>query len=140
MPDISEMYSEVSVMLKDINKTSYAANMTIFCEKYGAVLDFLFDTVEKSGPEASAERFVESVAERFSTKGKIPAYLQVDLNSFTVYYVMPAIDLSGHPQSGAFIREICAVWGKRFRYSSIHFAAYDTILNSFQRTLLGIRI
>lgn len=140
MADLSEMYTEARTMLKSINKTSYAANMAVFREKYAAALDSLFDNVDGNGLREFAERFVESVAERFSSKGKIPAYLQPDINCFTVYYVMPAIDLSGHPQSEALIREICTAWGKRFRHGAIHFATYETILNSFQRTFLGIRM
>lgn len=140
MADLSEMYTDARAMLDNISKTSYAANMTVFREKYAAALDSLFDDADGNGPEESAERLVESVAERFSSRGKIPPHVQADLNCFTVYYVMPAIDLSGHVQSGKLIREICSVWGKRFRHSTIHFAAYEVILNSFQRTFLGIRI
>lgn len=140
MSDISAMYTEASAMLKGMNRNSYAANMTVFREKHAASLNALLNAADENGPEASAERLVESVAEQFSVKGKIPAYLQPDLNSFTVCYVMPALDLSGHPQSTALINEICTAWGKRFRRSSIRFASYETILNSFQRTFLGIRI
>lgn len=139
MTDISEMYEHAGELCRQMGKKSYAANMGSFRQRYDRELHALLDTAEEVGPEAAARQFVESVARRFAKKGKIPRRLQPDLNGFTVCYVLPALDLSEHPRRGALIDAICAAWGARFRNSAISFGSYETILNSFQRTFLGIR-
>jgi len=139
MFDVSELYAERDSLLNRLDRKTYAANMELFYQKYDAALGDLLATAEKEGPEASAEQFVKKVADRFSARGNIPLYLQSDLNSFTVYYVLPALDRSGHPMRRALINAICSAWGSRFCRSAIQFAPYDTILNAFQNTFLGIR-
>ncbi len=136
----AEMYTDVNAMLKGINKKSYVAQMKYFRETYGPVLDMLLDAAERDGPRATAAQLVESVQEAFSTKGKIPAYVQADLNVFTVYYVMPALALTEKPLHSELIDAICAVWEKTFRRGKIGYASYETISDSFQRSFLGIRL
>lgn len=136
----AEMYADENAMLKGINKKSYAAQMKYFCETYGPVLDMLLDAAESDGPRAAAEQLAKSVQEAFSTKGRIPAYIQADLNVFTVYYVMPALALTENPLHSELIDAICAVWEKTFRWGKIGYASYETISDSFRNNFLGIRL
>ena len=139
MTGISGMYAEANTMLKGIHKSSYAANMERFRQVYAGQLHGLLAAAEQDGPQTAAEQLVESLKSGFSVRGKIPACVQADLNAFTVYYVLPALALTEDPLRFGLIDAICGLWPKAFRRSTIHFASYETILNSFQRSFLGIR-
>lgn len=137
---ISEMYTDANTMLKGINKKSYAANMKDFREVHGLELISLLDIAKKDGFNAAAGQLVDSVKEDFAVKGKIPAYVQADLNVFTVYYVLPALAMTDDPSSTSLIDAICTVWERTFHRGKIGYAPYETILDSFQRSFLGIRL
>lgn len=139
MTGVSGMYAEANTMLKGIHKSSYAANMERFRKVYAGQLRELLTAAEQDGPQTAAEQLVESLKSSFSVRGRIPARVQVDLNAFTVYYVLPALALTEDLPCFGLIDAICGLWPKAFRRSTIHFASYETILNSFQRSFLGIQ-
>ena len=146
LENVETMFDGMSDMMARLKKPSYEKNMKIFREKNGHYFDEMTaytqeksDKDEKSSAAREIAGILNSAAkERFTQKGKIKRYAQLDNNLFMIYYVFPAILLTGHEDAKIIADAICDDWGKRFEDGRVSYADYDTIYNGFNDKIFGI--
>lgn len=137
------MFDNMELMMKKLKKYSYEKNMKEFRERNN---HFFFEMIEHmaqaQNQEIAAQEIAEtlagSVQKRFAVKDKIGSRKQADLNFFMIYYVFPAILLTGNEAADKIADAICSEWGKRFKDSKIRYADYDTIYGAFREKIFGI--
>lgn len=139
------MFDNMEPMLKRLKKNSYEMNMKTFRQTYGHYFQEMIEYTEQSKDQEQAARtigneFAGKVKERFqsSKNGKIKSYVQADINFFMIYYVFPALLLTGHESAKTTADGICAAWGEHFKDGHINYTDYDTLYNSFREKIFGI--
>lgn len=139
------MFDDMGSMLKKLKKDSYEVNMKTFRQTHGHYFQEMIDFVGQSGEKEQAaetigNEFARKVMEKFqsSKNGKIKSYVQTDLNFFMIYYVFPAILMTGHESAKTIADGICIAWGQRFKESKIQYTDYDTLYNAFREKIFGI--
>lgn len=145
LDQMETMFDDMKPLMKKLKKASYEKNMVVFINKYGHFLREMTDIMEGSeDKEASADEiavcFADKVQAAFASpkKGKIPGYMQTDLNFFMIYYVFPALLKTEHEDARLIADHICRVWGNRFKDSKIQYTDYDTIYGAFREKIFGI--
>lgn len=139
---VETIYDNMTGMMKKLKKASYCKNMEAFQEKNGHFFQEMIQYTEKSGDKETAareiaERFTDAVWDSFSKNGKIRSITQADLNLFTIYYVFPAILLTGSDDATMIADHIRDAWTAKFKDSNIQYMDYDKIYESFQEKIFG---
>lgn len=139
------MFDDMGSMLKKLKKDSYEANMKTFRHTHGHYFQEMIEFVEQSEEKEQAaeligNEFAGKVMEKFqsSKNGKIKSYVQTDLNFFMIYYVFPALLMTGHESAKTIADGICTAWGQRFKDSKIQYTDYDSLYNAFREKIFGI--
>lgn len=140
---IENIYDDRKEMMKRLKKRSYQCNMELFREKYGhyftEMTEYIDGAEEKEkAAEELASVLVEAVDRKFRTKGRIGSGLQADLNMFTIYYVFPALLMTGHENASVIADAICAKWSKAFKNSNISYTTYERLYETFHEKIFGI--
>ncbi len=140
---IEKIFDEMQPMMKKLKKASYEKNMERFREAHGHYFSEMAGYMEQAGEKEKAAReigesFIDQVEKHFKVNGKIGGRVQTDLNFFMIYYVFPAILLSGGEYGKMTADAICGQWGGRFKDSKISYADYDTIYSGFREKIFGI--
>lgn len=141
---VETMFDNIPDMLKKLKKKTYEPNMKLFQEKNGSYLNEMTDYVRDNEDKDTAVNQIAKVladaaTNRFTGKnGKIKSRQQADLNFFMIYYVFPAILLTGSEYANQIADAICKEWGARFKDSKISYTDYDSIYNTFNEKILGI--
>ena len=130
-------------MLRKLKKVSYEANMEKFRSEQGHFIDEMIHTVRDSDDKEAAAKsvgddFANGIFEAFSKNGKINGRKQADMNFFMIYYVFPAILLSGDDHATLLCDGIRDAWNARFRDTNINYTDYDSLYNSFRNKIFGI--
>lgn len=139
---VETIYDNMTGMMKKLKKASYCKNMEAFQEKNGHFFQEMIQYTEKSEDKETAareiaERFTDAVWDSFSKNGKIRSITQADLNLFTIYYVFPAILLTGSDDATMIADHIRDAWTAKFKDSNIQYMDYDKIYESFQEKIFG---
>lgn len=140
------MFDNMEAMMYRIKKKVYAERMEQFQEKNRALLAQMLGFVEQAeeqrrGEAAAqvAKAFADAVEARFAKRGKISGRSQMDINLFMIYYVFPAILLSGSECAVPLADAIRDEWRGRFRDSAqIGYTTYEEISSTFQEKFLGL--
>lgn len=140
------MFDNMEAMMYRIKKKVYAERMEQFQEKNRALLaemtGFVEQAEEQRRDEAAAQvarAFADAVEARFARRGKISGRSQMDINLFMIYYVFPAILLSGSECAVPLADAIRDEWRGRFRDSAqIGYTTYEEISSTFQEKFLGL--
>ncbi len=140
---IEEIFTDLEPMLKKLKKLSYETNMKSFREGQGHFIEEMIRYVNSSDDAKQAAvaigtEFADGVFDAFSRNGKIPGRKQADLNFFMIYYVFPAILLTGDTYADEICTGIKDAWNARFRDTNIGYTDYDTLYNSFRNKIFGI--
>lgn len=145
LENIASMFDNMKDMMKKLKKNSYETNMEQFRSAYGhyfeEMTDFMDMAEDKEGAAKEIARsFVNAVEDRFASgrKKRIASYLQADLNMFAIYFVFPALLLTGHGEVKRIADAICAEWDARFKDSKIGYTDYETLHASFREKIFGI--
>ena len=139
---VETIYDNMTGMMKKLKRASYCKNMEAFQEKNGHFFQEMIQYTEKSGDKETAareiaERFTDAVWDSFSKNGKIRSITQADLNLFTIYYVFPAVLLTGSDDATMIADHIRDAWSAKFKDSNIQYMDYDKIYESFQEKIFG---
>lgn len=140
------MFDNMEAMMYRIKKKVYAERMEQFQEKNRALLaemtGFVEQAEEQRRDEAAAQAakaFANAVETRFAKRGKISGRSQMDINLFMIYYVFPAILLTGSECAVPLADAIRDEWRGRFRDSAqIGYTTYEEISSTFQEKFLGL--
>lgn len=141
---IEEMFAKMYPMTDGLKKKSYDKWMAEFRENHGQTFQEMAGTVEQAENRAAeakniAVMFADVVEHQFSKRGKISAPRQVDINSFMIYYVFPAILLTQNEYAVLLADALRDEWRVRFKNSSqLAYTDYDTIRGSFNEKFMGI--
>ena len=101
-------------------------------------------TESSAAKEHAAAEIARVAAERAAKKfasprhGKIGRALQMDMNFFMIYYVFPAILMTGHEDAVLIADRLRDEWGSRFKDSKIQYTDYDTLYGAFREKIFGI--
>lgn len=149
LENVSSMFDGYSEMIafKIGKKASYTLAMKEFQERCGhyftEMTGYTSESDEKDkAADEIAVTFVNAVKERFSGKhgpgkGKISGRKRLDLSFFMVYYVFPAILLTGHPDAELIAQHLQEEWNKEME-QNLTYTDYDTIRGAFQEKLFGL--
>ena len=128
-------------------KASYTAEMKEFRERCGHFFEEMTEYMreKENKDEAAAEiadTFAYAVKERFVKKrgpgrGKIPGKTKLDLSFFMVYYVLPALLLTGKSDAECIADQLRDTWNKEMD-QRITYVDYETIRGAFQEKLFGL--
>ena len=142
---VEVMFEDMKPMMKKLKKASYKENMGVFQERYGHYFNEMTSLTENSADKESAadeiaRNFADCVEKKFQSakKKKIDGCLQLDHNFFMIYYVFPALLLTGHEDATLIADHLCDEWGKRFKDSKIKYTDYDSLYDSFREKIFGI--
>ena len=142
---VETVFENMKPMMKKLKKASYRQNMEVFVGDYGHYFREMTDMTEKAQDKAEkakeiAKVFAESVERKFASpkNGRISGPLQLDLNFFMIYYVFPAILMTGHGDAVLIADQIREEWGNRFKDSKIQYTDYDTLYGAFREKIFGI--
>lgn len=140
---IEEIFTDLELMLKKLKKLSYEANMNRFRNEQGRFIDEMIRYVNDADDVDEAVKtlgndFSDGVFDAFSKNSKIPGRKQADLNFFMIYYVFPAILLTGDEHADKICTGIKDAWNAKFRDTNISYTDYDTLYNSFRNKIFGI--
>ena len=140
---VDTMFDGMTAMMKKLKRPAYKKNMELFCENHGHFFCEMVEYVEQENgkeeaTEQIAEVFIKKVQGKFSKNGKIKGRTQADLNFFMIYYVFPAILMTKSEYADMIAKSICEKWGITFKGSSIGYADYDKIYDSFRDKIFGI--
>lgn len=141
----ASMFDNMGPMLKKLKKNAYEMNMKTFRQTYGHYFQEMTEYIGQSDDPKEAARaigneFAGKVKEKFQSpkNGRIKSYVQADLNFFMIYYVFPALLLTGHECAKTAADGICTAWGEHFKDSHINYTDYDTLYNGFREKIFGI--
>lgn len=138
------MFDDMEGMLNRIKKKVYRERMEFFRSKNAQIFSEMVgfaEQAEKRDEAAGqvAKAFADAVEARFARRGKISARSQMDINLFMIYFVFPAILLTGSECAVPLADAIRDEWRGRFRDSGqLGYATYEEISNTFREKFLGI--
>lgn len=142
---VESMFDNMGSMLKKLKKNSYETNMKTFRQAHGhyfqEMIEFVGQSEEKEqAAEVIGNEFAGKVREKFKSpkSGKIKSYVQADLNFMMIYYVFPALLMTGHESAKTIADGLCTVWGQQFKGGQIQYTDYDTLYNAFREKIFGI--
>lgn len=139
------VFENMKPMMKKLKKASYKKNMDEFLAQHGHYfreMTTLMDQAEdkENAAEQIANIFAEQVEKAYTSpkKGRIDGVVQMDLNFFMIYYVFPAILLTGHEDAKLVADRLRDEWGRRFKDSRIDYTDYDSLYGAFREKIFGI--
>lgn len=138
------MFDDMEAMLYRIKKKVYKERMEVFRQKNAVTLQEMTGYVEKAQDQKGAAAEVAAaladvVAARFGKRGKIGGRSQMDINLYMIYYVFPAILLTGSECAEILADAVRDEWRGRFRDSAqIRYATFEELCGNFQEKFLGI--
>lgn len=142
---VESMFDNMDSMLKKLKKNSYETNMKAFRNTYGRYFQEMIEFVGKSeekeqAAEALGNEFAGKVKEKYKSpkNGKMKSYVQADLNFMMIYYVFPAILMTGDESAKTIADGLCTAWGQTFKDGQIQYTDYDTLYNGFREKIFGI--
>ena len=142
---VEVVFENMKPMMKKLKKASYKQNMEAFVEDYGHFFREMIEETEQAEDKEKvaaeiARLFAESVERKYTSprNGKISGTLQMDLNFFMIYYVFPAILMTGHEDAVLIADRLRDEWGSRFKDSKIQYTDYDTLYGAFKEKIFGI--
>lgn len=136
------IFTDLELMLRKLKKSSYEANMKKFRESHGDFIDKMIRSVCDSddrdvASEAVANDFAEGIFDAFSRNGKIGGRKLADMNFFMIYYIFPAILLTGEDCADDLCKAVKMAWNEKFN-TNIGYTDYDTLYSSFRNKIFGI--
>ena len=139
---VETIYDNMTGMMKKLKKASYCKNMEAFQEKNGHFFQEMIQYTEKSEDKETvareiAERFTDAVWDSFSKNGKIRSITQADLNLFTIYYVFPAILLTGSDDATMIADHIRDAWAVNSRTATYNIWIMIKYMNRFRKKYSG---
>ena len=144
MQDISIIFENDIIMMRKLNKKLYEKNMTTFREKYGELIDSLLaEIADGAEPEKLSgevgERCVNQIFAAFEKRGKMKKAVQMEKELYMIYYLFPAILLTGNDKASMLCDGIRDSWNAKFG-KNINYTDYDNIYAGFVNKLFGIPI
>ncbi len=141
--DIELIFTDLEQMLRKLKKVSYEANMKKFRDEQGHFIDEMITYVKDSEDKDAAVKkvgndFADGIFNAFSVNGKINGRKQADMNFFMIYYVFPAILLTGEDCADSLCTGIKDAWNAKFKDTNISYTDYDTLYSSFRNKIFGI--
>ena len=143
--NISSIFDNMKVMMKQLKKKHYETNMKEFRKVnnvfFFEMTDYVGGAVDKEAAAKEIAKFFVTETEKKFAKGpknKIPGYVQSDLNFFMIYFVFPAILMTLHDDSKLIADSICEEWGTYFKNSKIGYTDYETLMGGFKEKIFGI--
>ncbi len=143
LDNVATIFDNVDEMLKKLKKVQYEERMESFRKAYGHYFDEMLEhTAASEDKNAAADEvagiFSKATFDRFAKKGKIKSYKQVDLNFFMVYFVFPAILLTGHEDADTVCNALKNAWNATFKDTNLSYTDYDTLYKSFRTKIFGL--
>ena len=140
---IEQIFTDIEPMLRKLKKASYEANMEKFRKEHGHIIDEMVGSVKNADDrdaalEAAGNDFAKGVHSALSEKRRISGRKQADLNFFMIYYVFPAILLTGEECADSLCVSIRDAWNAEFKGTNINYTDYDTLYASFRNKIFGI--
>lgn len=140
---IELMFRDMNGMMKKLKRPVYEKNMEAFRQMYGHYFEEMtayVDAAEEKGQAADriADVLVGKVFESHAVRGKVKGRTTADLNMFMVFYVFPALLLTGHDQAKGIADAICRKWAETFKNSNISYTDYDSLCGGFRTKIFGI--
>ena len=68
----------------------------------------------------------------------IKGRMQADINLFMIYYVFPAILLTGDEEADRLCTGMKEAWNARFSDTNISYTTYDKLYDSFNEKIFGM--
>ena len=130
-------------MLKKLKKLSYEENMKKFRNTQGHFIDEMTGFVKaapdaKKASEEVGRAFADGVFDAFNVGGKMKGRKQADLNFFMIYYVFPAILLTGEECAPTLCDGIRDAWNEKFSGPPINYTTYERLYETFRNKIFGI--
>ncbi|MCR4657846.1 MAG: hypothetical protein K5770_16730 [Lachnospiraceae bacterium] len=143
LDNIESVFDGMSTMMKWLKKKKYEENMKRFREVNGHYFDEMMELMEKSDDKDAmaseiAGVFMEGVRRKFKKRGKISGASEVNLTFFMIYYVFPAILLTGSEYCETVADALQAELRNELKNDKIRYADYQTIHDGFNEKILGI--
>ena len=140
---VESMFDGMTDMMKKLKKVSYEKNMKAFRERNAHFFLEMTSYVERAenhdvAASETAEAFVSGVRKAFSANGRMKSRMQADLNFFMIYYVFPALLLTGCEYEDLLAKSICGLWGSTFKDSKIGYTDYNRLYEGFREKIFGI--
>ena len=141
---VAEMYGEKKDYLHKMNRDRYISKTVVFHKSYGDLIKEMTDYVDNSESAGKAAKevahvFAEEIRKEYCPKGKPKMGAKVDVTMFTIYYVFPALLMTGNPHAREICDAIVAEWPGLFG-NEIGYATYEKLRDSFRNTMFGISI
>lgn len=135
--EMIKLFDDYEILLTGFNRSKYIKNMQVFKEKYK---DTLTELYRQSNEEYRS--FAEAVYKRYSFMGKVGKMKKKDLNLFMIYYIFPAMLLTGEDNAEketahASCDRLLETWNSVFA-TDISYLEYSTILEGFNDKLFGV--
>ncbi len=143
LDNVAVIFDDMDEMLRKLKKVQYEERMEYFRNTHGHYIDEMISSVEaaedkNAAADEAAGIFSKAAYDKFAKNGKIKSYKQVDLNFFMVYYVFPAILLTGKEDATTVCDALKNAWNGTFKDTNISYTDYDTLYKSFRTKIFGI--
>ena len=144
MPEHMEtVFDQMPELMKSLKKPKYEANMDRFWTNHRPMFDDMVACVgdtedQEKVAQRVAERFVDSVIEKYSVRGKLRGRIEADLTFFMIYYVFPAILMTGHFSARDTADTIRDEWSSRIAKRQINYTDYESLQKTFREKIWGI--
>ncbi len=143
LDNIESVFDGMSTMMKWLKKKKYEENMKRFMELNGHYFDEMVKLMEESDDKDAmaseiAGAFMEGVRRKFKKRGRISGACEVNLTFFMIYYIFPAILLTGSEYNETVADALQAELRNELNNDKIRYADYQTIHDGFNEKILGI--
>ena len=141
---VSQIFDNMSQMMKKLKKKSYEKNFAEFQSLAGQyLLEMTTYMTKASDKEAMAKELAVAFADDLDAKyegpkKKIKGAILTDINFFMIYYVFPAILKTEHEEADTLATAICEEWASRHTNAPQGYTDYDTLYGSFKEKIFGI--
>ena len=140
---IEDIFSGYKRMITDLKKPSYELNMKDFRREQGQFVEDMLRSVKDSSDQDEicaqlGKDFADGAHEYFSRGGRIRGRLQADINLFMIYYVFPAILLTGDEAADRLCTGMKDAWNGRFSDTNISYTTYEKLYDSFNEKIFGM--
>ena len=140
---VEVLFEDRAAMMRKLKKNSYEDNMKRFRDDHGKIIDEMISAIKESDDStASAERvgadFADKIHDAYMVNGKIRGADQADLNLFMIYYVFPAILLTGDTCAPSLCEGLKKAWNNRFKNTNISYTDYETLYDAFRNKIFGL--
>lgn len=141
LKDAHLMFQDMDAILRGLKKKTYEKNMEIYRDKYGYFFDEMINTVASADDkEAAAGELAGSICEQvlatYNKRGRIPKKLLMNINFVLIYYIFPAILMTGSEDATLIADTLRDKWNAFFG-CTINYTTYDVIYDGFQNRIFG---